>query len=192
MKHTTYILLLSSFILTACAGIPNKPTVVEINKPAVPAPTPTTVITPAPSLYLDEDCSRLSKFARSIAAMRDAGVAIDDVHLLINSVPPFEINPVIREVYSRKDISPDSGAINSYKVCINVGYENMVSALSKAEEDNKRVEQEKIRAALAARSNQNSNAAANTRTRQPNRPRSSETKPSSSRPAVQPSSTNQR
>lgn len=178
MKQTTYTLLIFSFIFTACTTVPDKQDVVEINKPTATKPSPV-VNTPLPRLYLDEDCNRLSKFARSVAAMRDAGVPIDDVHLLINSVQDFEVNPVIREVYSRKDISPDSGAVNSYKVCINVGYENLVSALFKAEEDNKIVEQEKIRAALAARSAQAASPSMSNRnrTRQPNRPKNPESRP---------------
>lgn len=148
----THITILSvSLILAGCASMTQpiaESKVVEINSLKIS----TTMTTPKePRPIINEECSALAKFARSIATMRDSGVPMDDIHLLVTNKPEFPANPVIREVYTRKDISPDAGATNAYAVCLRVGYSNMVASLQKAEDDNNAADQARIKSALAAK-----------------------------------------
>jgi hypothetical protein len=130
MKHT-HILLTLPFLLTGCltvAPVKQREDSVTVINAQTPVPP-----TSNRSVYIDQDCAALARFARSVAISRDAGIAMKDAGFLTKEGQNFQMGPVIREVYSRRDITPDVGGTNSYKVCVNVGFENMQIALSEAD-----------------------------------------------------------
>lgn len=123
------LIALFCFALTACATSPDAPTaketVISINQPVALRPTIRPVV--------DERCANLSKTARSIAVVRDAGISQADAPLMVKTTT-FPLAPMIQEVYSRRDITPIVGATNSYAVCTEMGFDAMQAALVKADE----------------------------------------------------------
>lgn len=116
------LLVLAAAALVGCAGGPKT---VTINTPTKPDFTKRI----APVASFDGQCADLAKITKSVALMRDAGVSADDITLMVKIDENFPIQPLIREVYSRKDISPIDGQTNSYAVCQNVTYDKMIGAL---------------------------------------------------------------
>lgn len=147
-------LILSTIALVILAGCasptPDAAKVVEINTPTRPNFS-TPVQPPAPQQVIDNRCAALAKNTRAIALIRDSGIPQDDALLLTEAAADYPIVPMIREVYSRTDITPSGGAKNSYSVCVKVGYDTMVAALIKSDQDYEANEHLKLQDAVAAR-----------------------------------------
>jgi hypothetical protein len=124
----TTIALAAVLALSACAtsAPPTDVKQAVVNQPAPPRAPVVPVI--------DEKCKALSITAKTIAILRDAGADKDEALLMVKPTD-FPLPPMIREVYSRKDITPDVGATNSYTVCTTVGHDDMVTALVKANDE---------------------------------------------------------
>lgn len=103
---------------------------------------------------INVNCAILARYTKNVAILRDAGVQIDDVILLINDAPDklplFILN---REIYNRADMSPDESQKNSYEVCKTNGYENMVNLLISAERKYNEELSKKVSAELSAKKN---------------------------------------
>ena len=137
-------LALLCVLFTACSTVSDPASVKEVavNLPATPRPAVKPVV--------DEQCANLSKTARSIAVVRDAGISQDDAPLMVKATN-FPLSPMVREVYSRRDISPIVGATNSYAVCTNMGFAAMQAALTKADEEMAMAEMQRIKNELASK-----------------------------------------
>lgn len=145
MKLTTAVLC--SLSLVGCATAPKEVVVnapSAASAPALSASSPTIVV-------LENRCATLALTARHIAEIRDANIPIDDVQLLISDPMEYPVAPMIREVYSRKDITPAAGATNSYTICMASGFNVMASALSNADAEFNATESQKLRDELAAK-----------------------------------------
>jgi hypothetical protein len=129
-------------LLVGCAVPPKE---VAVNAPAPAASAPRVPLIAA----VDQDCASLARYARSVAELRDAGVALQDVNLLLPFPTTFHGAPVIREVYNRADVRPAAGEANSYNVCKTQTFEVMVAALKKADEALVAAEADRIKAELA-------------------------------------------
>lgn len=101
-------------------------------------------------IVLDPDCAALAKYARYVAFLRDSGVHLVDVPVLVTESPTgLAVSVINREVYARADISPEVGQKNSYEVCRTNSYSTMVSALASAEKKFNDDEAAKIKIELA-------------------------------------------
>lgn len=132
--------------LAGCATPTEPGKEIAINRPAPAASAPVVVVEP-----IDQDCASLARYARSIAELRDAGVALQDVNLLVPFPSNFHPLPVVREVYNRADIRPIAGEANSYRVCKTQTFAVMAASLQKADEQFTAAETARIKAELAAK-----------------------------------------
>ena len=82
---------------------------------------------------VDHNCLALARYARTIATIRDAGVPPTSIWSILGAPPAFPAGPIIREVYARRDISPEVGEVNSYGVCRKQTYQVMLDSLVRAE-----------------------------------------------------------
>ena len=110
------VLLATVAAISACTSIP------EDVKKAEPAPA-----------VLDDNCASLAKYVRAIALSRDVGIAPQDAKIIARGTHTFPVDPIIKDVYKRRDLNPTASAINSYGVCVNLGYTKIVKLLVDAE-----------------------------------------------------------
>ena len=157
-----HILLVTMAIMaTGCAT--NPATTVEVNKLSTPAKvlsptTPLPVVTPvvvndpaippavehvvAEKLYapaveqrlsFNDECGNIARTVNSFALLRDSGIGMNDALLMVSSPGNFPLGPIAREVYARRDMTPQTGSSNTYQTCVKVTYTAMRSALYSAD-----------------------------------------------------------
>lgn len=99
------LLLLPILILTGCANVTSRP--------------------------VDNQCSQLATYTRSIAVLKQAGITVNDINSFTAQpvVLTFPFQKLKTDVYAREFDTPADMYVYFYNMCVTTGYNNMLDQL---------------------------------------------------------------
>lgn len=115
---TAALVLASTFLFVGCATIDEEPK-------KEPKPPEIQV--------LDDNCVAVARYVRAIGLARNTGISPENAKVIARGNFDFPVDPIIKDVYSRPDMEPVAGSVQSYKVCTEYGYANFKNLLLQAD-----------------------------------------------------------
>ena len=91
----------------------------------------------APQKPEDDRCASLTKYARSMVALRDSGIS-REILAKIKSDDGFPGPEIQRDVFTRKDMTADEHSQRIADLCKETGYDNIRKRLNQEEENRMR------------------------------------------------------